>query len=173
VPPGSLPSAFHRVLQRPPLRRLDRWCPLPRTEARFGWKVPPFQHVPSSWFLTTLTASSTNGGVSLLHPTADHEVHRVSAPRNRSRDSSKAFPPMLHPPERSPLRQPSPRHRIPVPPCRSPSRVGWLDSEALLRRRVRCGPSSLPMARRPMLSWASASLERRAHRPAARGQHGP
>jgi len=60
VPPGSVPSAFHRVLQRPPLRRQNRWCPLPRTGVRFGRGLPSLRHVPPSWSLTTLTASSTS-----------------------------------------------------------------------------------------------------------------
>jgi len=71
----------------------------------FGMPTPIDTHVPPSWALTTLTASSTRPFVGLLHPTADHEVHRVSAcalPRDW------AFPPMPHPPELSP-------HQVAVP----------------------------------------------------------
>jgi len=65
----------------------------------FGMPLPRDTHVPPSWALTTLTASSTRPFVGLLHPTADHEVHRVSAaalPRRL------AFPPMPYPSELSP-----------------------------------------------------------------------
>ena len=44
----------------------------------FGVTMPIVTRVPPSWVLTTLTASSTGPCASLLHPAADHEVHRVS-----------------------------------------------------------------------------------------------
>jgi len=65
----------------------------------FGMPTPIDTLVPPSWSLTTLTVSSTRPSAGLLHPTADHEVHRVSAhalPRVR------ASSPMPHPPEHSP-----------------------------------------------------------------------
>jgi hypothetical protein len=50
--------------------------PLPRParvhsqeQAPFGPAVPLPDHVPSSWFLTTLTASSARRAMGLLHPT--------------------------------------------------------------------------------------------------------
>ena len=53
---------------------------------------------PSSWFLPTSTVCATGRFAGLLHPAADHEVHRVSAPAVPSRcrvGRSGAFPPML------------------------------------------------------------------------------
>lgn len=135
VPPGRLkPGAFHRVLQRPPLRRHDRWCPLPRAGAHFGGSVPTDPRVPPSWFLTTLTASSTFGGVSLLHPTADHEVHRVlcsAVPSQGPVDEhaspmftpSRAFPSPTADPTSPPHRAPSPL-RAAARPTSRPSSAG-------------------------------------------------
>jgi len=71
-----------QLLQRTPLRRRHLRCPLPRTEVRFGPPLPHGERVPPSRFLTALTASSTDGFVGLLHPTADLEVHRVAASRH-------------------------------------------------------------------------------------------
>jgi hypothetical protein len=70
-----------------PLRRHLPWRVLPRACARIGLTLPNAWHVPPSWFLTTSTACATMGLVGLLHPTADHGVHRVStsrAPRARA-----------------------------------------------------------------------------------------
>jgi len=64
-----------------PLRRHTRWSPLPSSPrgSDFGKTLPRAPLVPSSWFRTTSTASSSSRAVSLLHLTADPEVHRVSA----------------------------------------------------------------------------------------------
>lgn len=55
--PGLMPGAFHRVLQRPPLRRRNHGVPrpgCPRTP--FVPTLPSAECDPPSWFLTTLTA---------------------------------------------------------------------------------------------------------------------
>jgi hypothetical protein len=62
----------------PPLHRHHQKSPLPRTEVRFGRSLLPEHHGPSTWFLPTLTVSSSSDLASLLHLAADHEVHRVS-----------------------------------------------------------------------------------------------
>lgn len=60
----------------------------------FGLSLLRLGHLPPSWFLTTLTGSSTFGPVSLLHLTDDLEVHRVAAPWSRSRNPARTFPPV-------------------------------------------------------------------------------
>lgn len=77
-------------------------CPVPRTEVRFGSKVPPFELVPPARFLTALTACSTGRLPGLLHPGADPGVHRV---RRRAVRDRRDVSPMPCPPERSPPRQ--------------------------------------------------------------------
>jgi hypothetical protein len=94
----------------------------------------------------------------VLQPAADHGVHRVSAPHAPAVPAAALALPLQcpRPPERSPLRQPCPRHRGPMPPRRSPrSRAarprGLAPPGSPLRRRVVADPP------RPMLSWASPS----------------
>lgn len=114
LPPGSWPSAFHRVLRRtaPPPTRCR--CPLPRTEVRFGATLPHVTHVPPSWFLTTLTACSTYRSTGLLHPAAGHGVHRVADPRHSCRF---AVPRCLTLQSIPLPGQLLPRHRGTMPPC--------------------------------------------------------
>lgn len=133
------------VLQRSPLHRLHLRCPLPRAEARFGPTLPNARLGPPSRFLTALTASSTDGFVGLLHPTADPRFIGLQPPASCVPAASfKTFPPMPHPPEPSPHQQPTSRHRDTVPPCRSPTCDGRLDFGALLRWGVRCCGVPLP-----------------------------
>jgi hypothetical protein len=92
-------------------------------------------HVPSSWFLTTSTASSGLTARTLLQPAADPGVRRVSTTRSpapdRSRESSQASMnasvPTTHSPRevsscpqrllRSPHHPRVVRHARPLPPC--------------------------------------------------------
>jgi len=93
--------------------------PLPRTEVRFGQPLPAGCLGPTSWFLTTLPGCSPSKSVGLLHPTADHEVHRVLCSAVPSQDRGTSTPRRCsHPPEHSPLQQPTRRHRRIVPPRR-------------------------------------------------------
>jgi hypothetical protein len=99
LPPGPKPSAFHRVLLEPPLHRRFVRSPLQQAEACVGTALPHAAHVPSSWFLTTLTASSSSRATGLLHPAAGHGVHRV---RPTALRRATCPSPMPCPSERSP-----------------------------------------------------------------------
>jgi hypothetical protein len=112
--PGSSPSAFLRVLLVRPSVDIIRGCPLPRAETRFVSTVPPVELAPPAWFPTILAAFSTCDLPGLLHPGADHGVHRVALDRFAERSSfpdaipSRAFP-------SSPAAPSSPRLRAPLP----------------------------------------------------------
>jgi hypothetical protein len=72
---GRLPQGF----KRSPLRRHHGWSPVPRSASGALRCVAATRHTgPSSWFLATLTAYSSIRSTGLLHPAADHEVHRVA-----------------------------------------------------------------------------------------------
>lgn len=86
----------------------------------FGPTLPRVEHVPPSWVLTTLTAFSTESFAGLLHPAADHGVHRVAV-LGHALARFGTFPPMLHPPEPSPPEQPCPTSPQAIAP--SPSSV--------------------------------------------------
>jgi len=95
---------------------------LPVRSSRFGLPLPGAGPVPSSRFLTALTAFSVSCAAGLLHPAADPGVHRVrssvpaSRPEGRAstvRDPSKGFP-----------RQQPPALAGFLPPHRSPSKDG-------------------------------------------------
>ena len=113
--------------------------PLPTSRRNAVPSAPSCQresHVPSSWFLTTSTASSGLTARTLLQPAADPGVHRVSTTRSpapdRSRESSLASMnapvPTAHSPRevspcpqrllRSPHHPRVVRHARPLPPCR-------------------------------------------------------
>jgi hypothetical protein len=136
---GSLPSAFLRVLQRAPLRRHT-----PRARSRgpkpaSGRSLPGTVRVPSSRFLTALTACATRGLAGLLHPAADPGVHRVP-------DLRRACPRCLGSTSRCHALQSVPlpcsrtrRHRQAVPPRRQAGLATHPDLEALIRWGVRCG----------------------------------
>jgi hypothetical protein len=62
------------------------------TEAVSGDALPHAPHVPPSWVLTTLTVCSTESLPGLLHPIADPEVHRVSAPVQACRPWCQSVP---------------------------------------------------------------------------------
>lgn len=88
---ASLPSEPRRSqIRRPaapllPLHRHDRRASTPAQQAalRSGGGQPP-DRVPPSWFRTTLAACSARRLAGLLHPAADHGVHRVSCPVHAS-----------------------------------------------------------------------------------------
>jgi hypothetical protein len=124
-------SASHGVVQRSasPPSALVESSPAPKC---FGPALPGAGLGPPSWFLTTLTVSSSSRGVGLLRPTTDHEVHRVlcsAVPRRtggraRLADAtpSRAFP------------SPAASAMSPSLPSPSPLRAAHpLDLEALLR----------------------------------------
>ena len=112
---------------------------------------------PSSWFLPTSTVCATGRFAGLLHPAADHEVHRVSAPAVPSRcrvGRSGAFPPMLALQSIPLLRS---RAGVTADRCPLACKLPPAGLEALLHARVRCVTLPLPTALRPWLSWASRS----------------
>jgi hypothetical protein len=114
---------------------------LPGSGARFGLPLPRTGPVPSSRFLTALTAFSVMHAAGLLHPAADHGVHRVRVPRSASRPHQDS----LH--DASPFEGfPSPaafRSRRILPPHRSPSKDGAI-SGSFSAGRVRCVLLVLP-----------------------------
>lgn len=93
----------------------------------------PRSLVPSSWFLTTSTASSAVSSAGLLHPAANPGVHRVVT-RDAGPYPSKNSSPTA-----------APRHR-----GRCPLAVPT-GFEALLRRRVWCRRPPLPADDDPLL----------------------
>ena len=93
----------------------------------------PRSLVPSSWFLTTSTASSAVSSAGLLHPAANPGVHRVVT-RGAGPYPSKNSSPTA-----------APRHR-----GRCPLAVPT-GFEALLRRRVWCRRPPLPADDDPLL----------------------
>jgi len=114
--------------------------------------MPIATHVPPSWSLTTLTASSTGPFAGLLHPAADHEVHRVFA---RNISTSPASSPMQKPSRAFP--SPSSRARRlrrPLPPRRHRLTTGSTSRPFSTRESV-APLQPLPAASRPILSWAS------------------
>jgi hypothetical protein len=113
------PSAFHRVSQRPPLRRQPCWSPLPRACARFGPASPDAALVPPSPFLPASTASSSCRFAGLLRPASDPGVHRVATLRRRMPATTQRFPTDACPSELLPSEKRFSRHRESMPPCRS------------------------------------------------------
>jgi hypothetical protein len=142
----------------PPLHRHHQGSPLPRTEVRFGHSLLHERLGPPSWFLPTLTVSSSSGSRACCIPQPTMRFTGFPAPPYPLRGRFGQSSPMPHPPEPSPREQPAPRHRSLLPPRRS--RVGPLDLEALLHSRVRCIPSPLPARSCPLLSWASLPWNR-------------
>jgi hypothetical protein len=59
---------------------------------RFGLELPHSRLGPPSWFLPTLTVSSSMDFAGLLHPAADPGVHRVSASATRLATRLVRFP---------------------------------------------------------------------------------
>lgn len=147
------PSAFHRVSQRPPLRRQPCWSPLPRACARFGPASPDAALVPPTPFLPASTASSSCRFAGLLRPASDPGVHRVATLRRRMPATTQRFPTDACPSELLPPEKRFSRHRESLPPCRStatPLRLrGLVPLGNPLRQRFVAEPH------RPMLSWAS------------------
>jgi len=97
------------LLQRSPLhRRHLRVSTPPAPKCGFVSALPNALNVPSAWFRSTVTVFSTCKLEGLLHPSADHGVHRVSPPwRACSLLPTiplriRRFPSMPHPSERSP-----------------------------------------------------------------------
>jgi hypothetical protein len=84
------PSEFsgdrrHPLSRLPPLSRFVQGAPppfhlrvsTPRSKPPSAWRLPSARHVPTSWFLTTLTAYSTRWPAGLLHPTTGLGVRCV------------------------------------------------------------------------------------------------
>jgi len=104
--------------------------------------MPIATHVPPSWSLTTLTASSTGPFAGLLHPTADHEVHRVFA---RDISTSPTSSPMQTPSRAFPSSSSRARRlRRPLPPRRHRLTTGSTSRPFSTRESVahcsRCQP---------------------------------
>lgn len=111
------PSAFHRVSQRPPLRRQPCWSPLPRACARFGPTSPDAALVPPAPFLPASTASSSCRFAGLLRPASDPGVHRVATLQRRMPATTSAFSHRCLPFRASPSREAvlaSPRVHAPL-----------------------------------------------------------
>ena len=143
-PPGSEPSAFHRVLSKTASPSASQLVSTPASpEARFGLAPPGALLVPSSPFLTASTASSTSRFAGLLHPASDREVHRVSAPQRRMPAVTSALPHRCTPSRAFPFREAvhaSPRGLAPLPF----TDIRRRDFEALFRSEVRHSGSSWP-----------------------------
>jgi hypothetical protein len=137
--------------------------PLPGTEAPFGPAGPTAEHVPPSWFLTTMTACSTREVTGLLHPATDRGFAAFpdargpvpSAPRGSGHRSPGPFPATrFTPSEDFPRRQPYrvtaavallPFHRHPYPiPAEASARHSppppkrWEHSTPSTLRRTLC-----------------------------------
>lgn len=154
-------------LASPPFPPRD---PLPRTEVRFGQPLPAGCLGPTSWFLTTLPVSSPSKSVGLLHPTADHEVHRVSCSAVPSQGPvDEHSSPMFTPSRAFPLQQPTRRHRRIVPPRRyelPPARPRGLHPlKSPLRIRTVAGEDP-PVALMGFPSWSicACRFPSRSHR---------
>jgi hypothetical protein len=129
-----LPGTFHRVVQRsasPSTSRPESSPTHPRM--CFGASLLHAAHGPPSWFLPTLAVYSSCRYAGLLHPAADHEVHRVFVLLRavcRLRDANVLAD--AHPSEPSPLEQHPPRHRGLLFPLVVSRLRHRLDLEALL-----------------------------------------
>jgi hypothetical protein len=130
-------SAFHRVVQRSPLRRCLPSNPLPHTEVCFGHPPPSVCRGPPSWFLTTLTDCSSSGlraccvplptmrftGFCALSNTPHrcHTLQSIPLPSSRPDVTARPLPPRRHglhparPRGLAPLE--SPLHLTPLPMC--------------------------------------------------------
>jgi hypothetical protein len=117
---GLLPSAFLRVASKiapPSTNRLESTPAGPR--ARFGESLPRGSHVPSSWVLTTSTASSSRRAQAccILLPTMGFTGFWPCGKRRARRPVGP--PHRCHTLQSLPLhRQPCLRHRRPLPPRR-------------------------------------------------------
>jgi hypothetical protein len=89
--------------------------PLPGAETPFGPTAPAAEHVPPSWFLTTMTVYSAREVAGLLHPATDRGFAAFpdargpipSAPRGSGHRSPEPFPATrFTPSEDFPRRQP-------------------------------------------------------------------
>lgn len=147
----------------------------PPTCARCVARPHPKMHalLPSAWFLTTSTVSSAPCVVGLLHPTAGHGVHRVSASTalTKSRSSvrhNRVSPRCTTPLEEHPAVTAVPRRRGPATPSRlcanetsaetalseSPSSSGLCSVTSGGPCRFGC-----PLRARPDPSWAYFPFE--------------
>lgn len=106
--------------------------------------VPPTELIPTSRFLAALPVYASRRSAGLLHPAADHGVHRVCRPARRVPASVGVVLPMPGPPELALPRQRTPRHRAILPPCRSSDLAVGRDSGALFRLGARGLRSALP-----------------------------
>lgn len=185
-----MPSSSSRVVQRSPLRRPHRWCPLPASAAasppsregccaprslRRRAPQPSARSVPMvSHHLDGLLHQRPAG---LLHPAADPGVHRVSAHR-RLPTGLVRFPSDASPFRASPLTKPHPCHQGPLPSCRcGPASSRWevpVDFKVLLRVSVRRVVPPLPAAHArssPGLPAPEASCPAELHDHALRDGH--
>jgi hypothetical protein len=138
-----LPSAFHRVVQRtaPPSTSRSESSPaaVPRDEG-FGAGLPGPAHGPPSWFLTTLTGCASERFAGLLHPAADHGVHRVAAPPSHLPVPGRELSPRCSTLQSLPLPRSHSRVTAAALPPRGHQVRTWTRLEALLHARVRCVP---------------------------------
>jgi hypothetical protein len=125
---------------------------LPGSVSRFGPPLPGAGPVPSSRFLTALTAFSVTHAAGLLHPAADHGVHRVRVPRSASRPPDE-LPPRCFTLRRVSLASSLRSRRIPTPS--SFTIQGWCDLGALLRWSSPLRPLRVATPRSPILPWVS------------------
>lgn len=115
MPPGSKPSAFHRVVQRSPLRRSRTRCPLGRLPDRRA--LARDTHVPPSCFPSTSTVCSTAAPRACCSPQPTMGFNRFPRDGRVCRATRHRIPRMPHPPA-PPHRQPgsaSPRTATPSP----------------------------------------------------------
>lgn len=150
------PSAFLRIVQRTSSPSTSPWESSPTHLAVcFGPTLPRVEHGPPSWFLTTLTGSSSRGFAGLLRPAADHEVHRVAALAAASRRTTERSH-RCHTLQSIPL--PNSRTRVTASPC--PRAVTGCEPGPTSRPcsvRESVAPHTVAGVSRPWLSWAFPS----------------
>jgi hypothetical protein len=155
IGPECFPGAFHRVLQRSPLHRQDRWRVLPRAR---GLASARCCHAPNMCRPRGFSPPRR-----IAPPTACRHIAACCRPwgspgfrlyEPRCRDPSETSSPTPHPPEHSPppvagpciTAGPCPLVVRPTPSARHRSDEGGVgrDLEALLHRGVRCAHTTLP-----------------------------
>lgn len=154
----------------PPLHRHHQGSPLPRTEVRFGHSLLHERLGPPSWFLPTLTVSSSSGSRACCIPQPTMRFTGFPAPPYPLRGRFGQSSPMPHPPEPSPREQPAPRHRSLLPPRRSrvaPARPRGLAPLASPLHSLTVAGAVMPVALMgfPSLEpWACRFPSRHCHR---------
>jgi hypothetical protein len=154
----AAPSGF----SKDPLRRHTRWSPLPSSPcgADFGETLPRASLVPSSWFRTTSTVSSSCALRACCIPLPT--LRFTGFPRRARRPGRRRFPSdavalqsFPHPQSRCRCHQ-RPAAILPFPSCVRVS-PGLVRSSWLCSLRASVAPNPVAVVRCPMLSWASRS----------------